>query len=192
MTILMSRDCLLFVLTMSIAMFSRNHAFRRHLTRSTQLSSGTKTVLRAASSDPTIIEKFQSHQAAARRLSLAEEIRTLVQQSTGYGVLSTNSMTNAGYPVGSVVGFQVRLNNSCAIIGLSIMLYLSRLILKASPSLCSARCPDTLKISSRMEEPRCVSHRRTLKTVTKDAYTINSEKTSLYLTPVIRQLPMVA
>jgi len=47
------------------------------------------------------------HQRKAKRLSVAEEARTLIEYSNGYGVLSTNSSSNDGFPYGSVVGFQI-------------------------------------------------------------------------------------
>ena len=52
-----------------------------------------------------IIQAFRESQQNAPRLSVAEEVRTLIQQSIGYGVLSTNSVQYPGYPTGSVVGF---------------------------------------------------------------------------------------
>lgn len=57
--------------------------------------------------DQKKIDAFREHQAGAKRLSFGEEVRTLIDQSIGYGVLSTNSVQFAGYPTGSVVGFQV-------------------------------------------------------------------------------------
>lgn len=48
---------------------------------------------------------FKKHQESAARLSFAEETRTLIEQSLGYGVLSTNSIQFPGYPTGSIVGF---------------------------------------------------------------------------------------
>jgi hypothetical protein len=55
--------------------------------------------------EQAIIAKFREQQQAQPRLTVAEEVRTLVQQSIGYGVLSTNSVQYPGYPTGSVVGF---------------------------------------------------------------------------------------
>lgn len=49
--------------------------------------------------------RVMEHQKAAARLSDATEIRSLVQYSTGYGVLSTVSRDFEGHPAGSVVGF---------------------------------------------------------------------------------------
>lgn len=50
-------------------------------------------------------EKVQAHQQDAAKLGAAEEIRTLVQSSHGFAVMSTNSQSIDGYPSGSVVGF---------------------------------------------------------------------------------------
>eukprot|EP01035_Chromulina_nebulosa_P017340 gene17340-22886_t len=57
--------------------------------------------------DEILITKFKEHQQSAARLSYAEEVRTLISQSIGYGVLSTNSVQYPGYPTGSVIGFAV-------------------------------------------------------------------------------------
>ena len=40
--------------------------------------------------EQNILNNYREHQQKAARLSVAEEVRTLVEQSTGYGVLSTN------------------------------------------------------------------------------------------------------
>ena len=53
----------------------------------------------------TMQERLQNHQATAAKLDAATEIRTLVDSSHGYAVLSTNSKSNPGFPGGSVVGF---------------------------------------------------------------------------------------
>lgn len=54
--------------------------------------------------DPEILA-FQEHQRSAARLSLAEEVRTLVAAG-GWGVLATNARGDlAGYPGGSVVEY---------------------------------------------------------------------------------------
>ena len=50
------------------------------------------------------IERFQEHQAACKRLTHAEEAKTLVELSK-YGVLSTISSSMDGHPSGSLVGF---------------------------------------------------------------------------------------
>lgn len=52
-----------------------------------------------------LIAAFRENQSKAPRLSVAEEVRTLIEHSSGYGVLSTNSVQFSGYPTGSVVGF---------------------------------------------------------------------------------------
>lgn len=55
--------------------------------------------------DEKIITAFREHQAGAARLTMADEVRTLIDQSIGYGVIGTNSDGFPGYPTGSVVGF---------------------------------------------------------------------------------------
>jgi len=48
--------------------------------------------------------KIREHQQSAARISKPEEVRTLVEYSTGFGVMSTISK-DFGFPAGSVVGF---------------------------------------------------------------------------------------
>jgi putative heme iron utilization protein len=55
--------------------------------------------------ETAIREKFVKHQQSAERLSNAEEVRTMIEYSNGYGILSTNSVQFGGFPTGSVVGF---------------------------------------------------------------------------------------
>lgn len=57
--------------------------------------------------DEQAMNAFKEKQADLKRLSYAEEVRTLLDQSIGFGVLSTNSVQHAGFPTGSVVGFQL-------------------------------------------------------------------------------------
>lgn len=57
--------------------------------------------------DQALIEAFQLHQKGAARLSMAEEVRTLIDKSLCYGTLSTNSDQFPGFPTGSVVGFEL-------------------------------------------------------------------------------------
>lgn len=57
--------------------------------------------------DQKLIEAFQKHQQGAVRLSMAEEVRTLIEKSLFYGTLSTNSDQYPGYPTGSIVGFEL-------------------------------------------------------------------------------------
>ena len=52
-----------------------------------------------------MLVSFREHQSKAARMSMAEEVRTLLDQSIGFGVLSTKSDQYEGYPTGSVVGF---------------------------------------------------------------------------------------
>lgn len=53
-----------------------------------------------------VVSVFKENQAGLKRLSFAEEVRTLLDQSIGFGVLSTSSALT-GFPSGSVVGFQL-------------------------------------------------------------------------------------
>lgn len=55
--------------------------------------------------DMAALTKFRDHQQNAARLSNADEVRTLMEYSNGYGVLSTNSKQFDGFPTGSVVGY---------------------------------------------------------------------------------------
>lgn len=50
---------------------------------------------------------LMDHQSKAARLPLAEDVRTLIHTSIGFGVLSTNSQQLAGFPSGSIAGFQL-------------------------------------------------------------------------------------
>jgi putative heme iron utilization protein len=50
--------------------------------------------------------QFKERQAALPRPTFAEEVKTLIDRSIGFGVLSTNSLQYPGFPTGSVVGFQ--------------------------------------------------------------------------------------
>jgi len=65
------------------------------------------TVPEISTDDKIVIETLQQHQRSAPKLSVAEEIRTLIENSIGYGVISTNSVQYEGYPTGSVVGFSL-------------------------------------------------------------------------------------
>ena len=57
--------------------------------------------------DQKLIENFKDQQSKAKRLTFAEEVRGLLDQSIHFGVLSTNSASLDGYPSGSVVGFML-------------------------------------------------------------------------------------
>eukprot|EP00607_Mallomonas_marina_P010176 CAMPEP_0182422222 /NCGR_PEP_ID=MMETSP1167-20130531/7841_1 /TAXON_ID=2988 /ORGANISM="Mallomonas Sp, Strain CCMP3275" /LENGTH=284 /DNA_ID=CAMNT_0024600075 /DNA_START=128 /DNA_END=982 /DNA_ORIENTATION=- len=54
-----------------------------------------------------LVITLREHQSNAVKLPLSEDIRTLLEYSIGYGVLSTNSLKYEGYPTGSVVGFSL-------------------------------------------------------------------------------------
>lgn len=57
--------------------------------------------------DEALIAKFRENQANAKKLSFAQEVRTLIDQSLCFGTLSTNSLQYEGYPTGSIVGFEL-------------------------------------------------------------------------------------
>lgn len=57
--------------------------------------------------DQALIDKFREQQSKTPKPSMAENVKTLIDQSLGYGVLSTNSVQFPGFPTGSVVGFQL-------------------------------------------------------------------------------------
>mmetsp|Transcript_34011 Transcript_34011/g.37585 ORF Transcript_34011/g.37585 Transcript_34011/m.37585 type:complete len:361 (+) Transcript_34011:46-1128(+) len=52
-----------------------------------------------------LMGRFQKHQKNAAKLDWPTDVRTLIEYSTGFAVMSTNSKSDAGYPGGSVVGF---------------------------------------------------------------------------------------
>lgn len=53
------------------------------------------------------IEAYQLHQQGAAKMDAATDVRTLLQYSHGFAVMSTHSKAHEGYPSGSVVGFTV-------------------------------------------------------------------------------------
>mmetsp|Transcript_108362 Transcript_108362/g.169443 ORF Transcript_108362/g.169443 Transcript_108362/m.169443 type:complete len:384 (+) Transcript_108362:65-1216(+) len=61
-----------------------------------------------------IMQTLQAHQAEAnkQKLSIPDEVRTLVEYNHGYAVISTNSKQFPGTPTGSVVGFAPDENGS--------------------------------------------------------------------------------
>jgi len=102
----------IFVASMSIVSGFRHFSRWGTVARQSQrlMSSGHQ----ASSSSPPLsdaeeqtLTAFKDKQAQLKRLSYAEEVKTLLDQSIGFGVLSTNSAHLPGYPTGSVVGFQL-------------------------------------------------------------------------------------
>lgn len=61
--------------------------------------------------EQAVVEKIKSNEMIAKRLSMADEIRTLIDQSICFGTLSTNSLQYSGYPTGSIVGFELDENS---------------------------------------------------------------------------------
>ena len=57
--------------------------------------------------DEQVMTNFKEEQTHVTRPSYAEDVRTLIDQSNGFGTLSTNSIQHSGYPMGSVVGFHL-------------------------------------------------------------------------------------
>jgi len=55
--------------------------------------------------EKAVQDRVSIHQSEQVKLGSSEEIRTLVEYSHGFAVMSTNSQTLEGYPSGSVVGF---------------------------------------------------------------------------------------
>ena len=103
---------LLFVASMSIVSGFRQFSRWGVVARKSQrlMSTGHQ----ASSTSPKLSESeeltqtaFKDRQAELKRLSYAEEVKTLLDQSIGFGVLSTNSAHLPGFPTGSVVGFQL-------------------------------------------------------------------------------------
>jgi hypothetical protein len=75
------------------------------------------TTLKSSSADVNIAEdkalfaRLQEHQRKAGKLSLADEVRTLLHSNNGYGVLTTFSQQFLGFPTGSVVAFHIDEDN---------------------------------------------------------------------------------
>jgi len=75
-----------------------------------KVDSGHQSTMSApqlSAEDEKMLSAFREHQSKAARISMAEEVRTLIDRSLCYGVLSTNSDQYPGYPTGSVVGFEL-------------------------------------------------------------------------------------
>ena len=60
-----------------------------------------------SSKDQEIVEAFVANQKSATRLSYTEQAKKLFDGGNGFGVLSTNSKLDKGFPVGSIVGFAI-------------------------------------------------------------------------------------
>lgn len=55
----------------------------------------------------TLFDQIQKHNKKATKLPLFQEVKSLVCVSNGYGVISTNSVYNSGYPNSSLAGYQI-------------------------------------------------------------------------------------
>ncbi len=110
------------IITYLLAMLSLRFGFRakhqhfipllcRGLSNSDALSAGSSQEPQHISYSDTelhhLTQKLKEHQAAVANPSNAEYVRTLITQSHGYGVLSTNSVQQPGFPIGSIVGFSL-------------------------------------------------------------------------------------
>lgn len=60
-----------------------------------------------SSEDQEIVEAFVANQKSATQLSYTEQAKKLFDCGNGFGVLSTNSKSDKGFPVGSIVGFAI-------------------------------------------------------------------------------------
>ena len=104
-----------FLITYILAMLScRALALRvlpaSYLTKGRFLSRrpvGTDSIERTPNEEQSLVDKLNTYQSTVKGLPMAEEVRTLIDQSLCYGVLSTNSVQFSGYPTGSVVGFEL-------------------------------------------------------------------------------------
>lgn len=89
---------------------SLGYCFNRPLSRHSRLFSSGHQSSKTASltkDQEVALLKFRDSQAQLKRLTYAEEVKNLITNSIGFGVLSTNSVQHAGFPSGSVVGFQL-------------------------------------------------------------------------------------
>lgn len=94
-------------------MYSFRHAVLTQLTKkaSTILKFGNRghdmSSIKWSDTEQLYLKKLQQYETKAAKLSMAEHVRTLIEQSNHFGVLSTNSVEFPGFPTGSVVGFAV-------------------------------------------------------------------------------------
>lgn len=78
--------------------------------KSTTEGHDTSSLRKLDENEENIIKTLREYEGKAQRLSMAEEVRTLIDNSLMYGVLSTNSEQYPGFPTGSVVGFELDSN----------------------------------------------------------------------------------
>jgi hypothetical protein len=106
----MNRSMKLPMFIVGVCMFQlvRSYAIRRPCLSSARWSSSGHVDDRTSISNEQMYDNFHKQQAALPRVSYAERVKTLINQSNGYGVMSTNSKQYEGYPTGSVVGFHTR------------------------------------------------------------------------------------
>eukprot|EP01031_Cornospumella_fuschlensis_P034488 gene34489-41756_t len=106
------------VLTYLLAMFALRCALRIRSGPPSSWSSHSRRLLSSSPSDESssvttyseeqvqeFFRKITEHQRACPKPSQAQEVKSLLLKSNGYGVLSTNSVAQPGFPIGSIVGF---------------------------------------------------------------------------------------
>ncbi|KAL4379035.1 hypothetical protein GQ457_02G031240 [Hibiscus cannabinus] len=91
--------------------------------------------------ETNVFQLIQAHQEKAARLSPAEEIRTVLGQSTR-GMLSTFSQKHEGYPSGSMVDFACDADGSPILAVSSLAVHTKDLLANCKCSLLVARDPE--------------------------------------------------
>jgi hypothetical protein len=105
-----SRDL---IITYLLSMITLRYVLRApSVLRGRCFSSSRKAFQYGPNKGDDYFKVLQQHQSKVVRLPMAEEIRTILSQSSGFGVISTNSVQYPGYPTGSVVGFQLDENGN--------------------------------------------------------------------------------
>jgi hypothetical protein len=89
------------------ALFSSLKSSKSDESTSTGHQSSNNANFELSPEEQAILTRFRDHQSSAARLSIAEEVRTLVDQSTGYGVLATNSLQYSGFPTGFYLPWRI-------------------------------------------------------------------------------------
>jgi hypothetical protein len=79
----------------------------RSFTRFAVAQNGHQLNRKFSTSYERLLLSLKNHDLKAIKLTMAEDIKTLVDQSSHYGVLSTNSVQFPGFPTGSIVGFEL-------------------------------------------------------------------------------------
>lgn len=102
---------IVYILTMiSISNILRSKLSLRSLLQNACISSSLPKLTNSSLSEADIAKyqkQLKLHQIKIKRMSAAEEVKTLIANSSGYGTLCTNSHIDVGFPSGSIVGFQI-------------------------------------------------------------------------------------